>query len=49
MNIPARLPGGTDKSQLRPGNSAKAAVDKRLGAVSHSHSSTTSRAELAWF
>lgn len=49
MNIPVHFPGWTARSQLRPANSAKESVDKRLGTASHKWSSTTSSAELAEF
>lgn len=49
MNIPVHFPGWTGKSQLRSANSAKEAVDKCLDRAFHKWSSTTSRAELAWF
>lgn len=32
MNTPVHLPGRTDKSQLRPGNSAKEVLDKNAWA-----------------
>lgn len=49
MNSPVHFPGWTGKGQLRSANSAKEAVNKCLGTASHKWSSTTSRAELAWF